>query len=411
MNQTKLVSGNLREKDGFWHMVINYYHPVTKKKVVNSKSTKLKVRCDVKKEEKENEALARAMLYDFRIKETQKIRNTKKHDEMLFTEYMLKWLDIMKYTIEESTYNSYKTIVCNRIIPYFEKFNLKLNEVKPTHIHDFYSYLINERKVSPNTVIHYHANIKKAFKMALQLDILDYNLGEKLIRPKKKPFLSNVLSKEELDQLYTIVENSILEIPVFLGIYGLRRSEIVGLTWDNVDFMNETITISKVVLSTRENGQTKLLFRNRTKTKKSHRSLPIYKFLFDFLKKTKMQQDARRTEFGSSYNKKYNNHVCVDEFGNLITPDNITDTFRRLIKKIKFKKIRFHDLRHSCATFLILLGADMRKVQAWLGHSSISTTMDTYFHVDTKDSQKTSNIFKNILPNKENEKEKTDDKE
>jgi len=93
--------------------------------------------------------------------------------------------------------------------------------------------------------------------------------------------------------------------------------------------------------------------------------------------------DAECTWF-VDYNYEYDGYICVNSTGNLLQPDYITETFAKLLKKHKLKKIRFHDLRHSCATLLLNLGFSMKEIQVWLGHSDFQITAKTYAHVDYK---------------------------
>ena len=103
---------------------------------------------------------------------------------------------------------------------------------------------------------------------------------------------------------------------------------------------------------------------------------------------------------GNSYNQEWLEYICVDDCGNLIKPDYVTEIFLKLLKKRKLKQIRFHDLRHSCASILLKNGANMKEIQAWLGHSTYNTTADIYAHLDTKVKQKSANVLSSILGQK-----------
>lgn len=107
--------------------------------------------------------------------------------------------------------------------------------------------------------------------------------------------------------------------------------------------------------------------------------MPAFK---ELLLEKKTQQEEYRRVCGRSYNKQYLDYVCVDEMGSLISPRYLTESFPRLLEKNGLRKIRYHDLRHSCASLLLVNGVPMKQIQEWLGHSDFSTTANIYAHLD-----------------------------
>ena len=178
--------------------------------------------------------------------------------------------------------------------------------------------------------------------------------------------------------------------------YGFRRSEVIGLKWSAVDFENDTITINHTI--TQSNG--KLIIRDKTKTKSSKRSLPLEPIVKFFLLELKEKQEKNKELCGDSYNQEYLEYICVDNCGNLIRPDYVTETFLKLLKKKKLKIIRFHDLRHTCASILLKNGANMKEIQAWLGHSNYNTTANLYAHLDTSSVCNTGKVITNVFGTK-----------
>ena len=125
---------------------------------------------------------------------------------------------------------------------------LALCEVTPKHIQDYYTYELTVRGVSANTVIHRHANIRKALQHAFKLGLIDTNPADRIERPKKEKFVGSVYEEDELNRLFEIVKGDPIELGVILGaFYGLRRSEAVGLKWDAIDFKKKTIAIRHTV--------------------------------------------------------------------------------------------------------------------------------------------------------------------
>ena len=121
---------------------------------------------------------------------------------------------------------------------------------------------------------------------------------------------------------------------------------------------------------------------NTTKTKSSMRTLPLVPVFKEKLLKLQEEQKEYRRVCGKCYDKRYTDYICVDEMGALISPHYLTSAFPKLLEKNGLRRIRFHDLRHSCASLLLANGVPMKQIQEWLGHSDFSTTANVYAHLD-----------------------------
>ncbi|MCI6944535.1 MAG: site-specific integrase [Faecalibacterium sp.] len=232
-------------------------------------------------------------------------------------------------------------------------------------------------------VIVYHANIHKALKYAVKIDLIPTNPADKVERPKKNEFKGSYYSADEIHALTEIAEGTKLEIPVLLAsFYGLRRSEVLGLKWDAIDFEANTLEIKHIVTQASIDGKKVLVQADRAKTKSSLRTLPLVPPIRDRLLMLKGQQDTYRRLCGKSYNREYLGYLCVDEIGNIIRPNYVSEQFPKLLEKNGLRPIRFHDLRHSCASLLLANGVPMKQIQEWLGHSDFSTTANIYAHLD-----------------------------
>ena len=381
-----MVAGHLREKSGYYYAVLNYTDSLGKRKT-KWISTGLTV--------KGNKKRAEAILMDARRNfnpEEPKVMN----GDILFADYMEKWLDIIKSSVAVPTFASYSTTVKKIVAPYFREKEVTLKNLTAKDIQEF--YLSELERVSPSSVIHYHANIHKALKYAVKIDLIDVNPADKVERPKKDRYVGSFYDADEVNALFEAAKGSKLELPILFGVfYGLRRSEAIGLKWDAIDFDQNTITIRHTVTSCDLDGKRVLVASDTTKTKSSMRTLPLVPFMRERLLALKEEQKENRRLCGRSYIKDYLEYVCVNEIGDLIKPHHVTTAFPDLLKANGMRHIRYHDLRHSCASLLLANGVPMKQIQEWLGHSDIGTTANIYSHLDYKSKITSANIMDNIL--------------
>ena len=366
-----MVAGHLREKSGYYYAVLNYTDSLGKRKT-KWISTGLTV--------KGNKKRAEAILMDARRNfnpEEPKVMN----GDILFADYMEKWLDIIKSSVAVPTYASYSTTVKKIVAPYFREKEVTLKNLTAKDIQEF--YLRELERVSASSVIHYHANIHKALKYAVKLDLIDVNPADKVERPKKDRYVGSFYDADEVNALFEAAKGTKLEFPILFGaFYGLRRSEAIGLKWDAIDFDQNTITIRHTVTSCDLDGKRILVAADTTKTKSSMRTLPLVPFMRERLLALREEQKENRRLCGRSYIKDYVDYVCVNEIGDLIKPHYVTESFPKLLKANGLRPVRYHDLRHSCASLLLANGVPMKQIQEWLGHSDFSTTANIYAHLD-----------------------------
>lgn len=365
-----MVAGHLQEKKGLFYMVLSYPDASGKRKT-KWLPTGLPVKGNKKK--------AEAMLMETRKAFVPEHKPLK--DDMLFTDFMLQWLEIVKPTIALTTYASYSVMAKGVVIPHFKKKNIMLSELKPTDIQAFYMEQL--KRVKASTVIHYHVIIHKSLKYAVKIDLIDSNPADKVERPKMERFVGSFYDSSEVEKLFEVAKGTLLEIPIFLGaFYGLRRSEALGLRWDAIDFQNNTIVIRHTVTTCSIDGKRVQVAQDSTKTKSSMRTLPLVPVFREKLLTFREQQNEYKRVCGNCYDKQYLDYICVDEMGTLISPNYVTTSFPKLLEKHNLRRIRFHDLRHSCASLLLANGVPMKQIQEWLGHSDFSTTANVYAHLD-----------------------------
>ena len=379
------VTASLQIRNGIYQAVLSYKK--NEKWETKWKSTGIKaIKGNKKKAETKKE--------EIRQKFQEEINSDNiDNEDMLFIDYMKKWLKMISASVEPTTLNGYKGVINGRMTDYFQNKKITLQNIKPKHIQEFYQYLLDEG-LSGNTVKHYHANIRKALQYAMKTDIILSNHADKVDLPKIEEYKPKFYTSDEVKILLNEVIGTKLEIPVMIDcFYGFRRSEVIGLKWSAIDFENDTITIDHTI--TQSNG--KLIIRDKTKTKSSKRTLPLEPIVKSFLIELKEKQEKNKELCGDSYNKDYLEYICVDNCGNIIRPDYVTETFLKLLKRKNLKIIRFHDLRHTCASILLKNGANMKEIQAWLGHSNYNTTANLYAHLDSSSVNNTGKVMANVF--------------
>ncbi len=367
-----MVSGHLQIKKGYYYVVLSYYDSTGKRRV-KYVSTGLP--------EKGNKRKAEAELTKIRNEFEPPQEAGELRSDMLFADYLLGWLEIVKVRVKTATYGSYESMTKHTIEPYFRNKQISLKDLEARHIQQFYTEKL--KTVKPNSVIHYHAVIHQALKYAMKTDLVPQNVAMKVDRPKKNDFQPVFLDAAELQQLFEVVKGTKLELPVLVAaFYGLRRGEVLGLKWDAVDFERGTLTIKRTVTSVQIDGKTTIIEQESAKTKSSMRTLPLVGSFKEYFTEVKAAQELNKKVCGNCYNYDYDGYVFVDEMGERMRPDYLTSKFPEYIVRHGLKKMRFHDLRHSCASLLLANGVPLKQIQDWLGHSDFSTTANIYAHLD-----------------------------
>jgi len=180
------------------------------------------------------------------------------------------------------------------------------------------------------------------------------------------------------------------------AMYSLRRNEALGVRWSRIDFEKNQILIDTKVIEKSVDGKKIAAPVEEMKTKSSRRTLPLIPVITDALNEQKEKQEAYRKLFKRSYNREFSDYVCTNQLGELFRPDQVTDHFRRLLDQYGLRRIRFHDLRHTCASLLIKNGMQLINIKDYLGHSDIGITANIYAHLDESSKQSSADIMQNI---------------
>lgn len=278
------------------------------------------------------------------------------------------------------SYSGYEQQLNSPIAPYFREHPVALCDLTKQDILAFYEKELE--RVKPTTVKHYHALIHGALNYAVDKNLIPSNPADRIIISKPEPFKGDYYLDSEVLNLFEVIKGHKIELVVLLtAFYGLRRSEVIGLKWSAFDFNHNCFSIRHTVTTCNVKGERVTIKKDKAKNKSSLRTYPLIPFLKERLLEAKKQQEENRKLCGRSYNKEYLGYVCVDVIGNLIKPNYVSSTFGKLLAKNNLRHIRFHDLRHTCASLLLANGVPMEQVKEWLGHSEISTTVDIYGHL------------------------------
>jgi integrase len=392
---------------------------------------------DASMTQKQQEKALEKFVYDFE----EKVKNGKflKGEKITFQEFTETWLkDHADNQLQKPTYIAYKEMLDERILPAIG--HLKLSKIQPMHLQSFYNNLLEDgvRKdgkeggYSPSTIKKCHAVISSIMKTAVYWQVIDSNPCERVAPPKDKRIETEVkhftleqteafLIALEMEYLttykahdrindtgkkyhvstYTESRSIPTQFKVFFNLAlfgGMRRGELIALTWDDISIDKNTISITK---STGYAG--KEMITKAPKNKSSVREITIPEAIINMIKKYRTEQLEYKLSIGDQW--KGDNYVFIQSNGrqmNLSTPYHC---FKDIIKKYnatvkpteQLPDIPLHGLRHTSATLLISENVDVRTVSARLGHAQTSTTMNIYAHSLKKSDERASNVLGNIL--------------
>ncbi|MGV3027067.1 tyrosine-type recombinase/integrase [Clostridium thermobutyricum] len=313
-----------------------------------------------------------------------------KDEKESFENFFVNWLFEVNFINKKpSTKERYEGLYRN-YIKNSELSKLKIKDISQTDIQKYYNSLI-KKGISVTTITQLNKIIAPSIRYAYNNNLIIKDFTKAIILPTKKE--EDKLNSKNKINPFTIDEqnkfiNSIigndLEILFLTALNtGMRQGELLALTWNDIDFENNTISINKTVkyiAPVDTNGRGKGFVSVQTpKTVNSIRTIPLPLFLKDKLKEYKINQSKNRLLLANLYHN--NNLVFCNTYGNYLDSSMVRKKFKKVLEKNNLPIRKFHDLRHTFATRLFELGENPKTVQTLLGHSNISTTLDTYTHV------------------------------
>lgn len=310
-------------------------------------------------------------------------------NEIILQDFLLDFLEKYKMNLSITTYNCYMRICKKYIIPLLG--DIKLCDIRPIHIQNYVDDLLD--LLTPQT-IKVHLNILNlALKRAYRLKLIKENVVQFVEVPKNKKYKNEIYNAEDMKKLLEKSRETSLELPIILASgLGLRISEILGLTWNNIDFNDFTITIDKITV--RDKGQVIL---KEPKTESSIRTISAPKEIILMLKQLKKDRLAAKLRGEKSHREL----IFYDKNLNPIAQDVLSKKFRYFLQENNLKHIRFHDLRHSHVTMLIDAKVPIKVISERVGHSNVNTTLNIYSHALREMDQEASDKISDTLFNNE----------
>lgn len=292
----------------------------------------------------------------------------KAQSEKKLSELADEWLyykgHLQKRKLKETTLQYYHDMA-TYVTSTFPK-NQKIILITPDQVEQMlkkYSHL------ETNTVYKVYQTLTQMLKFAIKKDYISSNVCAKVDPPpqtKKKLTAEDIFSDDEIKKIISCAETSCIYVPIVLGaLFGLRRGEVLGLSWSDIDFDRGCIQIQHTYVDV--NG--KNVQRALTKSDKSMRTLPLSKNAANFLLEAKKRKAECKELCGKDY--KDSDYVCCFDDGTRITPNYLSSNFKSFLKQNGIRELTFHSLRHYVATNLLRQGFDMYKVSKYMGHASV----------------------------------------
>lgn len=292
-------------------------------------------------------------------------------------QYLKQWLEeIHKASIRPRTYERYEEIIRLHLVPTLGY--VPIQKLSPQQVQALLARKLTEG-FAPKTVSCIYGVLHTALKDAVRWELVGRNVCDLVTAPRKVDHEIQPLTPRQIRLFLEAVKGHRFEALFTLALAtGMRQGELLGLKWQDIDLAGNTLQVRRI-----QSRVPRLLGKGyveaETKTRKSRRSILIAGFALDALKAHQLRQQELRARVGDRWQAR--DLVFCTRRGTPLNPSHIRDALREVLEQAHLPLIRFHDLRHSTATFLLSLKVQPKVVQEILGHSQISMTMDIYSHV------------------------------
>lgn len=291
---------------------------------------------------------------------------------MTLEKWLNEWLELYCQNLKPRTLETYRGSINYRIIPSLGK--AKLKDLKQKDVQAFINALSKE--LSPKSVKNTDGVLHKALQKAVELDYIKRNPADNIVLPKLEKQEMHTIPETSFKEFISLFDGDFFQPMVTLALYtGMRQGELLGLSWKNVNLEEKALVVRQQLTLVKGDGW-KLTSPKHDKV----RVIPLTSQALDVLKEQKERQLQWETESYGLWNNELD-LVFTNELGRHCSRTTLKDHWYKIIKESKFSYIRFHDLRHTYATFLLRAGVDFKTLSELLGHSSVAFTMSTYAHV------------------------------
>lgn len=301
-----------------------------------------------------------------------------KPDRATVAQFLDRWLeDVVRHSCRPSTYASYRQYVRNHIAPVLG--GLRIQKLTPARIQAFYAQKLDEG-LSPRTVQYLHAILHRALEQAVKWELLARNPCAQVERPRVARQERPVLTPEQVQAFLEAARHDRFYALYVLAVAtGLRQGELLGLTWDDVDFEARRLYVRRQLVWPR--GEAEEPYLAEPKSARGLRVIDLPESVVRVLEQHRWRQTEEKLKMADAWAGRFN-LVFTTHVGTPVSPGNLLRrSFWPLLEKAGLPRIRFHDLRHTCGTLLAAQGVHPKLIQDILGHSSITVTMDIYGHV------------------------------
>ncbi|MDD4169585.1 MAG: tyrosine-type recombinase/integrase [Desulfotomaculaceae bacterium] len=326
---------------------------------------------------------------------------------LTFADFVERWIrDYAEGNLAPKTLFRYKEILENRILPAMG--HLKIEQIRPSHLMEFYANLSEEGirldgrpgKLSDSTILYHHRILSSILKDAVQWQVIVSNPCERVKPPKVTKKQAVCYDEEQAAAMLTALEEEELKYRALINLAlftGLRRGELMGLTWADVDFEGGTLEVRQASQYLPGQG----IFTKSPKNESSERLMALPSFLVDLLRQYRKEQLQERLKVGDLWQDSDRLFVTWD--GQPMHPDTVSGWFPKFLERHGLPHLPFHGIRHTAATMLINQNLPVKNISGRMGHSNISTTMNIYGHylksADKEAADRLEQVYQNMKGN------------
>ena len=338
------MTGSLQIKNGKYYMVLNTTDINGKRK-----PKWIATGYAAKGNKKRAEQMLRETLREYEQ------RHSSEKAQMRFSDWVREWLEVARQRVDIITYEGYANVARLHILPYFDALGITLEDVTRPLLQ---AYVDEKSGILSASSLQKHRNIlNQACKAALLGDWIQANPCDGLHLPKQqKPEFSFYTAQQLARLLQAIRGEPLFPLVHVAAVYGLRKSELLGLQWDSVDFEANTLTVKHTVVKL-----CSTVAKDTPKSNASRRTFPLIPEMRALFLQARADEAANRRLFGREYDE--NPYIFKWPDGRPFSPDFVSQKFCKLLRQNGLPHIRFHELRHSCASLLIAQGFSLKDVQ------------------------------------------------